>query len=146
MMKSSQKITRVQLELNRNEKLILYGIVSTEPDYKLSLALNRKMGISLKNKSPLNLPDESGNEHLFSRFTCTDHSADIIYNLISNRSGKYFLLKKLKNIDYIFQVYPGSDNISSKVTSLLRETENINAVFVIDTGTFSDKNLQYIIQ
>jgi hypothetical protein len=146
-MKNIQKIKRIQLNVEDNEKLLLCGIVSAEPDYKLSLALNKKMGISLKNKSPLNLSDESGNEISFSRFAYSNHSDDVVYNLISNRSGKQFLLKKLKNIDYIFQVhFPGSDNASTKVTSLIRETEAVNAVFVIDTSTLNDKNLQYIIQ
>jgi len=146
-MRSEQKIKRIRLDVGRDEKLFLYGIVTTEPDYKLSLALNKKMGISLKNIKPLNLPDKNGAELSFSRFACTNHSDDIIYNLISNRSGKQFLLKKLKNIDYIFQVHnSGNENNNVKVSSLLRETDSVNAVFVIDTGTLNDKNLHYIIQ
>ena len=146
-MKSPQKITRIQLDVNQNDRVFIYGIVSTDPDYKLSLALNKKMGISLKNNTPLHLPDNTGNEPTFSRFSYINHSDDIIYNLISNRSGKQFLLKKLKNIDYIFQVhYPDCDNCNSKVSSLLKGTESVNAVFFIDTETFNDRNLQYIIQ
>lgn len=146
-MRSSQKITRIQLDINRNDRSFLYGIVSTEPDYKLSLALNRKMGISLRNSSPLHLIDDTGIERSFSRFSHSNHSDEIIYNLISNRSGRQFLLKKLKNVDYIFQVqYPDFDNSNSKVSSLLKGTESVNAVFLIDTETFNDKNLQYIIQ
>jgi hypothetical protein len=146
-MKKAQKVTRIQLEVSRNEKLFLYGIVSTEPDYKLSLALNKKMGISLKNKAPLNLPDDLGNEVSFSRFVYTNRSEDAVYNLISNRSGKQFLIKKLKNIDYIFHIHRhGSENDSSKIISQLRETESVNAVFLLDTGLINNKNLKYIIQ
>lgn len=129
-----------------NENLLLCGIVSTEPDYKLSLDINRKLGISLKNKSPFRFPDESGSELIFSRFTFSNHSDDTIYTLISNRSGKKFLLKKLKNIDYLFKVnYASIENKGNEVTTLLRETEAVNAVFVIDASTLNDKNLQYII-
>jgi len=146
-MKNTQKITRVQLEIGRIEKIFLYGIVSHEPDYKLSLILNKKMGISLKHSSPVNLTDDSGNNLSFSRFSFINSSDEISCNLIANRTGKQFLLKKLKNIDYIFQIhYPGNDNNNAKIASLLRETESVNAVFIIDTGTFNDKNLQYIIQ
>jgi hypothetical protein len=146
-MKKAQKVTRIQLEVSRNEKLFLYGIVSTEPDYKLSLALNKKMGISLKNKAPLNLPDDLGNEVSFSRFVYTNRSDDAVFNLISNRSGKQFLIKKLKNIDYIFHIHRhGSENDSSKIISQLRETEYVNAVFLLDTGLINNKNLKYIIQ
>ncbi len=147
MIKSIQKVKRIQLNVENNDKMFLYGIVSAEPDYKLSLALNKKMGISLKNISPVNLSDDSGNEISFSRFSYINHSVDIQYSLISNRSSKQYLLKKLKNIDYIFQVhYTGSDDHNSNVTSLLRETDAVNAVFIIDPAILNDKNLQYIIQ
>jgi len=146
-MKSSQKITRIQLKVKRIDRFFLYGIVSSDPDYKLSLALNKKMGISLKNSTPLQLPDDTGIEHTFSRFSYINHSDDVAYNLISNRSGRQFLLKKLKNIDYIFQVhYPECEDCNSNISSLLKSTESVNAVFFIDTETFSDKNLHYIIQ
>ena len=48
----------------------------------------------------------------FSRFSDIKQSPDIIYNLISNSSGKNFLLKKLKNIDYIFQVHDSENEIN----------------------------------
>lgn len=148
MMKTSRKITRIRLDILTNDMFFLFGIVSSEPDYKLSLALNKKMGIFLKNKAPLKLHNDAGNELTFSRFSYTNASDDVVYELISNRSEKQYLLKKLKNIDYVFHVhvhFHGNDIIGSKVTSLLRDTESINAVFEIDTHTFSDKNLQYII-
>ena len=145
-MKNTNKIKRIQLNMDINENLLLCGIVSTEPDYKLSLDINRKLGISLKNKSPFRLSDESGSEVIFSRFSFANHSDDTIYSLISNRSGKKFLLKKLKNIDYLFKVnYATIENKGAEVTTLLRETEAVNALFVIDASTLNDKNLQYII-
>jgi hypothetical protein len=146
-MKSSQKITRIQLDVKRIDRVFLYGLVSSDPDYKLSLALNKKMGISLRNSIPLQLPDSTGSEHTFSRFSYINHPDEVSYNLISNRSGRQFLLKKLKNIDYIFQVhYPECENCNSNISTILKTTESVNAVFIIDTHTFNDKNLHYIIQ
>lgn len=146
-MKSSQRITRVQLSMRQKEEVILLGIVSTDPDYKLSLALNKKFRISLKTVLPVKIVCDTGNELTFSRFSDINGSPDIIYNLISNRSGKNHLLKKLKNVDYIFQVQrPEIENDISLITASLREIESINAVFTIDLNTLKDKNLQYLIQ
>jgi len=146
-MKSIQKITRIQLKINQKEEFILLGIVSAEPDYKLSLTLNKKFRISLKNISPVKITDDTGSELAFSRFSDTSGSPDIVFNLISNRSGKNFLLKKLKNVDYIFQVQdPENENNINQITASLREIESVNAVFNIDINTFKDKNLQYLIQ
>ena len=50
-MKRTQKVTRVKLDIDQNNDYILLGLVSSEPDYKLSLSLNKKLGISLKNIS-----------------------------------------------------------------------------------------------
>lgn len=144
-MKSKQKITRVQLKVNQIDEFILVGIVSVEPDYKLSLSLNKKFRISLKNISPVKVTDGNGTEMAFSRFSDNSGSPDIIYNLISNRSGKNFLLKKLKNVDYIFQVQDSeNENNINQITTSLREIESVNAIFKIDINTFKDKNLQYL--
>ncbi|HUX56815.1 MAG TPA: IPExxxVDY family protein [Bacteroidales bacterium] len=146
-MKSIQKITRIQLEVNKNDESFLIGIVSAEPDYKLSLTLNKKFSISLKSIIPLQIPENNGSELTFSRFSDLNDSPDIIYNLISNRSGKSFLLKKLKNVDYILQVLEhfNDDNVN-RVITILREIDTITAVFNIDLNKIKDKNIQYLIQ
>ena len=146
-MKSIQKIKRLQLKINQKDEFILLGIVSAEPDYKLSLTLNKKFRISLKNISPLKITGDNGSELAFSRFSDSSGSPDITFNLISNRSGKNFLLKKLKNVDYLFQVQdPDNGNNINRITSNLRETDTITAVFNIDLSIMKDKNLQYLIQ
>ena len=146
-MKQSQKITKIRLETPQYESQSLFGIVSHEPDYKLSLALNQKLGISLKHSDPIIIHDDSGNEHSFSRFTTQLASPDeIAYTLISNRSGALFLLKKLKNIDYLFHIHNsyGSES-ETEISATLRDTGSINAVFQIDIKTINDKNTSYLI-
>lgn len=146
-MKSIQKITRVQLKVDTTEVSILLGVVSSEPDYKLSLSLNKKFGIALKNTTSVKITDDKGHELTFSRFSDKSRSPDLLFSLTSNRSGKDFLLKKLKNVDYIFQVHDQeSEKDVKNVTSSLREIESVNAVFNIDMNTFKDKNLHYLIQ
>jgi hypothetical protein len=144
-MKSVQKITRLQLKINQNFDSILLGLVSSEPDYKLSLTLNKKFRISLKSISPIKLSNDSENELIFSRFSDSSGSPDIIFNLISNRSGKNFLLKKLKNVDYILHVQdPDNENNIKSITAGLREIDIITAVFNVDLNSIKDKNLQYL--
>ncbi|MEI8224707.1 MAG: IPExxxVDY family protein [Bacteroidota bacterium] len=146
-MKSIQRITRVQLKINQKDEFILLGIVSAEPDYKLSLSINKKFRVSLKNILPLKITDDTGSELAFSRFSDSSKSPDVVFNLFSNRSGKSFLLKKLKNVDYIFQVQDAeNENNTDQITASMREIESVNAVFNIDINTFKDKNLQYLTQ
>jgi hypothetical protein len=145
-MKRSQKITRVQLKVNQNEDSSFLGIVSSEPDYKLSLSLNKKFRISLQNISPITFSDSKGNELVFSRFSDSKSFPDVVYSLISNRTGNNFLLKKLLNIDYIFQVQdPEHENNVDRITSILKEVDSITAVFNINLNSIKDKNLHYLI-
>jgi hypothetical protein len=146
-MKSGVKVKRVQLKDNQTNDSDIIGIVSSEPDYKLSLALNRKLKISLKNDSPVVIRGESGVEMAFSRFSDIPAASNPGFDLTSNRSGKNFLLKKLKNIDFIFQVHnPGDEDTVKVITATLKKMECITAVFRIDSASVKDKNLQYIIQ
>jgi hypothetical protein len=146
-MKSTQKITRVKLNVELNIDYIILGLVSAEPDYKLSLSLNKKFGISLKNISPLRLPCDDESQFTFSRFANNNDRAGLNLILISNRSGKDYLLKKLKNIDYLLQIqWSENDPNINDITTGLREIEAVTAVFNIDINTIKDKNLQYLTQ
>ena len=146
-MKNIQRITRVQLKINQKDDFKFLGIVSAEPDYKLSLSLNKKFRISLKNIIPVKITNDNGSELAFSRFSDSSKSPDVVFNLFSNRSGKSFLLNKLKNIDYIFQIQDAENEYNTEqITACLREIESINAVFNIDISTFKDKNIQYLTQ
>ena len=146
-MKNTQKVTRVKLNIEQNNDYILLGIVSSEPDYKLSLALNKKFRISLRNRSSLRVPGVDKSELTFSRFSNNDDPALPVFYLISNRSGKNFLLNKLKNIDYLLQIQNWESEINiNNISSGLKEIESITAFFNIDINTIKDKNLQYLTQ
>ena len=143
-MKNNQKITRLQLNTGPKEEDILIGIVSSDPDYKLSLSLNKKFRISLKNVPPLKIPDNNS-EVSFSRFIDSSRSPELVLSLYSNRSGKYYLLKKLINVDYILQVqdYENYYDMTSFFSDL-REIESIVAVFNIDNNIIKEKDLRYL--
>jgi hypothetical protein len=145
-MKKARKVTRVKLQIDHVNDFILIGLVSSEADYKLSLSLNKKFSISLKNISPVKINDAGGGEILFSRFSDISQSPDRIFNLCSNRSGQHYLISKLRNIDYILHVHdPDNKPDISEITSTLRETAGITAVFNINTAIIKDKNLHHII-
>ena len=146
-MKGLTKVTRLQLKVDQDDEYVLIGIVSAEPDYKLSLSLNKILKLSLKSQSPLKVKGEKGHELTFSRFSDLSGSPDIMFNLITNRSGNNFLLKKLKNVDFLLGIRdPDISGLTEDISSKLREIDTITAVFTIDINTIKDKNLQYVIQ
>jgi hypothetical protein len=139
------KISRLKLENNHFEDISMIGLVSAEPDYKLSLSINKTLKISLKNSTPVKISDETGQELVFSRFSDTTAYPDLIFDLISNRSGKEFLLKKLKNVDYIFQIIDSENRYGhNQIADFLRKTEFVTALFVVDINTFKDRNFHFL--
>ena len=145
-MRSIPKIRRVQLKLNQSNESVILGIVSAEPDYKLSLALNKNLEISLKNSSPLIINGLPGNETSFSRFSYSSPSENLVYILTSNRSGKDCLVGKLKNIDYFLRIHDPDNEVNiDQAVSKLREMECITAVFNINTGSVRDKYINHLI-
>lgn len=145
-MRNRQKITRVQLKVSAWEDYPLLGIVTTEPDYKLSLSLNKKLKIALKNTTGIEIKGENGTFLTFSRYCDAKDAPDIIFNLISNKSDNDFLVRKLSKIDYFFQVQSpeGEFNIDH-LTASLRGIESITAIFRLIPGEIRDKNLHYLI-
>jgi hypothetical protein len=144
-MKGRPKITKFQLDDQKNEIYAFLGIVSAEADYKLSYLLNNKLKITLKNTKSLEVAGGNGSNLIFSRYSDTTGAPEIMYNLISNRSDKDYLLKKLKNIDYLFQVHSYGNRCNIELlTDSLREIEMITAVFRLDPEEIKDKNLYYL--
>lgn len=144
-MRGGQKITKFQLDDKTKETYTFLGIVSTEADYKLSFLLNKKLKIALKNTKTIEIKEGNGSNLNFSRYSDSSGSPEITYNLISNKSEKNYLLKKLRNIDYFFQIHClGNECDVELFTGSLREIETITAVFRLDPNEIKDKNLSYL--
>lgn len=145
-MRNAQRITRIHLPVSEQDIPFVVGIVSADPDYRLSLKLNKKLAISLKNADPVVFQPDDGKKIIFSRFSDTPGANDLHFQLVSNRSEKNFMLKKLKNVDYLLLLHnPAKDFIPEKVMSQLRQIDSITGVFIIEIRTLNDKNLKYLI-
>ncbi|NLJ43783.1 MAG: IPExxxVDY family protein [Bacteroidales bacterium] len=147
MMKNPQKIKRINLPLNDHDIPVILGIVSTDQDYKLTLKLNIKLSVSLKNEHPVVVNENDGNINQFSRFLFSVPGNDTIYQLISNRTGKSFLIKKLKNIDYLLLIADAGRTVQyEKIITALREIDSVSGVFNISYESISkDKNIGFLI-
>lgn len=144
-MKKPSKITRIVLPVNEQDVPAILGLVASDPDYKLTLKLNKKLNISLKGSEPVKITGNETKDLIFSKFMDNETAPDSVLTLYANRMGNNFFLKKLKNIDYILLVYdPGKNFNIEEISSGLREIDTVTAVFNIDHKTLKDKNLKYL--
>jgi hypothetical protein len=138
-----KKITRHIIKTEKTPSFLFLGIVSAEPDYRLSVMLNRHLGIDLR-KRPDEITDVTGSEtHSYSIFT----TSPAALSLISNRSVGSTLLKKMKNIDFLLQIHGAPDRKQVEaLASSLRIIPEITAVFIFDSREVSDRNIALLGQ
>lgn len=143
-MKDNKRLAKVKLDIgDTDEHVLLLGISSTDPDYKLTLALNKKLKISLRNSKPVEITSENRPPASFSRFIDTSGLPDISYYLVSNRSDKHFLFKKFSRIDFFLSIFHSyGDNESEKLIRNVKETEGVTALFLIEPCTIDYTILQ----
>lgn len=145
-MKSTRKKTKVPLHFTETDNAVVLGIVANEPDYKLSLLINKEIRISLKSHPPIEITDDKGQILSFSKFSDTSGSPDLHYSLVSNKSGNSVLIKKLKSYDYLFLIQDLNDDFNPAIiTQKLKESGIFRAVFLIDQNDVNDKYLHYLI-
>lgn len=139
-MKETGKITRISIGTNQEENFDFLGIVTSEPDYRLSLLINKKLGISLKHSGEEIISDMKNESSSFSGFVTKDKECA----LVSNKSGSGFLIRKLNKIDYFFVT--GKKNINSleSITASFREISGVTAVFVLHSDEIKDRNIEIL--
>jgi hypothetical protein len=137
-MSPAGKITKHTIKTEETPAFLFLGIVSSEPDYRLSVMLNRHLGIDLRKKSE-EITEGSGNEiRTYSVFTTTP----LTFSLISNRSMGGTLLRKLKNIDFLLQIHGTPDRKQAEtLATSVRDIPEVTAVFLFDSREPGDKNI-----
>ena len=126
-----------KLSMFDNEAIILIGIVCYEHDYKVSWAINNKLNIKLTKSTEItNNYSKNGVEltRIFSSFFYVNQEIEQQFVLLSNKSENNFLIPKLKNVDYIFQISGGevTDQYMFEIIRKLKEIDIVLMAFSID--------------
>jgi len=130
----SKKI--IKLSVNREFQLI--GIVSDLSSHKLSWLINSNIGLKLSQLDDIIIKNINNVEQ--QNFSCYgfDSINGITYNLISNKTNNGILIKKLKNIDFLFQIEPKVPKIKkNKLVEQLKKIDSIISILEIDIKKLS---------
>ena len=142
-MNGKAKITRHAIIDSGMPDFIFLGIVSAEPDYRLSVMLNRHLAIDLRH-SQTDIREVRGkDETTWSRFTTTP----LKLSLVSNKSRGQILIRKLKNIDYLLVIHNADDGKNAgALAASVRKCPEVTAVFVFESLEIGDSNLALLVQ
>ncbi|HUW91711.1 MAG TPA: IPExxxVDY family protein [Bacteroidales bacterium] len=142
-MKEKEKITRHTIFSAEPAEFLFLGIVTSEPDYRLSVMLNRQLGISLQHSSNDIIAGSGDDAPHFSVFT----TSPAILSLISNRTPGNFLIRKLKTIDFFLVIHGVPDRAKAdNLSALIRKNPDITAVFVFNSTLINDRNTKLLVQ
>jgi hypothetical protein len=140
-MNPSKKITRHTIPNGETPDFLFLGIVSAEPDYRLSVMLNRCLGSDFR-KDPENIiaiSDKGKNP--FSCFISTRPAL----KLVSNKNEKNVLLRRLDKIDFLLVMSGSPDRRKTdELADIIRKIPEVTAVFVFASRETSDRNVSLL--
>jgi len=142
-MNGKAKITRHAIIDSGMPDFVFLGIVSTEPDYRLSVMLNRHLAIDLRHSQTDICEVRGKDETTWSRFTTTP----LTLSLVSNKSRGKILIRKLKNIDYLLVIHSADDGKNAgALAAAVRKCPEVTAVFLFESLEIGDRNLSLLVQ
>jgi hypothetical protein len=140
--KEKGKITRHIIPREETREFCFLGIVTSEPDYRLSVMLNKQLGIALHHDLNDLVDGTAEDAPHFSVFS----TSPLILSLVSNKSNGNFLIRKLKNIDFFLVIYGVHDRKKAETLACdIRNNSNVTAVFVFESSKVSDKNIALLL-
>ena len=116
------------------ENIFVFGIASSEPDYKLSWLLNTRLGTKLVKSDDFKYLNKNKLEEVYSIYCEIDAENEMAVYLLVNKGIQTYFLEKLRNIDFLF-VVKGQDieKTTSNFTSKLKAIDVISLV-VLDNS------------
>jgi len=140
-MSPSKKITRHVIPSGETPAFFFLGIVSAEPDYRISVLLNRNLGSDFRRdpESITAISDKGKNS--FSCFISTRPPL----KLVSNKNEKTMLLRRLGRIDFLLVMSVSPDRKKTDdLADIIRKIPEVTAVFVFDSRETSDRNVSLL--
>lgn len=129
----------IKIKPDNNFHFLLFGLVTTEPIYKISWQINEQLNILLKETNPLqvyNQKKQAVQEFVkFSFYT----PEELNYHLIHNKGNQGLLIEEQKQTDYFLKIE--DTNLNAKhLIKKLKLIKNISLAYEIEPGSLKSKN------
>ncbi len=123
---------------------LLIGIASHSKDYKLCYDINKHMNFDFCRTSTDYTLTLKGKNATFPMFEFIDEENVLEFYLLANKSKSNYLLKELKNIDYLFMIKGNIDfiDIHTYVTQI-KELSSVLTAFPVEVEQLKSK--EYLI-
>ena len=121
--------------------MLITGLVSQLPAYRIAWRLNKTLSIRLVRKDDIQLQDKEAVAS-FPMFSCRQPITHTVYYLIGNRSEGSIYCTSLKMVDYIFLLKgPYYNDRPEDHRNIFRSLEEIQAVIPVAASSIKQKDL-----
>jgi len=132
-------------DIGYNDDYQILAIVSHLKDYTLCYHINLNLSLDLIKYDDLVFKLPKNNETGFSWYFYSDLACDTSYYLLGNRGEGNLLIPYQKTVDYFLLIKnPMNSELVADITSRLRKTQNISAVFGLDVKKM--KNIDSLLE
>lgn len=136
-----KEVTRFSLDIEYDYSFVLFGISCHEKDYRITWAINKKLGLELKKENDLEIKEKKQKENssypIYS-FNREDQYCE--YFLIANRSIQGLLIPEQKQSDYFLKITGNILNEEKqKILHTLKEINIILTAYEINPEQLKSK-------
>lgn len=118
----------------------LFGICSSNADYKLCWAINKSLGIQLAKGNDMSIHYKKEEEQFFSFYEFFDEDNHLEYYLIKNVSTNYqYLIPEKNQVDYFLLLKNNFYENSNEILASLKEIDSILTAFIFDPNELKSK-------
>lgn len=130
---------KIKLDISSKPHFIQYGLVTSEPVYRLCWLLNTAFSISLTESEPLNCLHAKRNMlQSFMLFEAKNTEHQTSFSLIQNKGPQGFFDEDQKQVDFWLRVDGEIEN--TFLLSTLKKIKEINLTFELKPGLVKTKS------
>ena len=120
------------------EEFRVVAIAAHQSDYRLSWALNQKLGWELQRSDDLELANKSGDKQHFPTYVYQGPGNQSFY-LVANKSQTGFLFPSMTNIDFLLKAVDATAEDVDLIIRKIRQIDFVITAFRLENMKQSDK-------
>ena len=130
---------RLTLDLVDEYPFTIYGIRSSENDYRLCWGLNKELGIALKMEKHIEVFSKKGEISVHSLFSFTSDYEQVKYRLVQNKTINGFVLPESDKADYLLIVDQSPEIDPDVLIRKIRKSRQVLMAFPLDIENLKSK-------
>lgn len=130
---------RLTLSILEEFPFLVYGISSTDRDYRLCWGINKTLGLSLKLEKPVEVINKAGYPAEHALYTCMYEPDQVKYRLVENKAPRSLFLPEVPKADFLLIIDESPMIEPDEILSDMRKIRSVLMIFPVDLDSLKTK-------